>query len=208
MRTELNPKFRCVLHGSFGKHFEEIKKTHRLFSAAGIEVIAPEFSDITSSKGGFAILKSDTEKDPRMIELLYLRNLKRLGENGFSYFVNPEGYIGKSASYELGIAQISNTRCFFMGKLGDHPAYLHNNAIWKPENLVEFVRTYGKLPEPKVKRNEKVIHSLWEKLMVPGSVVAVGGIIEHASRKRRTEKEILLVKTHKWGGQYSIVGGK
>lgn len=42
--------------------------------------------------------------------------------------------------------------------------------------------------------------------MVPGSVVATGGIIEYDAG--RGEKEILLVQTHKWGGRYSIVGGK
>ena len=42
--------------------------------------------------------------------------------------------------------------------------------------------------------------------MVPGSVVATGGIIEYNSGKKG--KEVLLVKTHKWGGRYSIVGGK
>jgi ADP-ribose pyrophosphatase YjhB (NUDIX family) len=47
------------------------------------------------------------------------------------------------------------------------------------------------------------LHTLWEELIVPGSAVAAGAIIEH----ERT-KEILLVKTHKWGGRYSIVGGK
>jgi ADP-ribose pyrophosphatase YjhB (NUDIX family) len=45
-------------------------------------------------------------------------------------------------------------------------------------------------------------------MMVPGSVVATGAIIEHQPRKTRSEKEILLVKTHKWGNRYSIVGGK
>ncbi len=39
--------------------------------------------------------------------------------------------------------------------------------------------------------------------MIPGSVVAAGAIIEHLPTK-----EILLVKTHKWGNRYSIVGGK
>jgi len=68
--------------------------------------------------------------DPRLIELTYLHNLRRLSENGFSYFINPEGYIGKSASYELGIAQVSNTRCFFMETPQDHPVYVHKNAIW------------------------------------------------------------------------------
>lgn len=200
--------FRCVLHGSFRKYFEEIKKIHRIFSENGIGVLAPAMSEIKAVEGGFAVLESDQEKDQRMIELLYLHNLKRLGENGFSYFVNPEGYIGKSTSYELGIAQVSNVKCFFSKKLNDHPAYLHRNAVWKPEHLVEYVNKYRQLPEPQVKRNERVIHKLWGDLMVPGSVVAVGGIIEYESTKPTREKEILLVKTHKWGNRYSIVGGK
>lgn len=194
-------QFQCVLHGSFRRYFDEIKRTHKLFSDAGIEVLAPSFSEIRYFENGFAVLESDGAKDQRMIELVYLHHLKRLGENGFSYFVSPGGYIGKSASYELGIAQVSNVPCFFMDKLDDHPAYLHKNSIWKAEHLVEYIKEHNRLPEPKVQRNEKLIHKMWEDLMVPGSVVAVGGIIEH-------EKEVLLVKTHKWGGRYSVVGGK
>ncbi len=179
---------------------------HQLFTQAGIEVLAPAFSEIKSFEKGFAVLKSDKETDYRMIELLYLHHLKHLSENGFSYFVNPEGYIGKSTSYELGIAQATNVRCFFSEKISDHPAYIHNNFVMSPEALVGYINNNNSLPEPKTKRNEKKIHQLWQDLIVPGSVVAVGGIIEHYSFKQ--EKEVLLVKTHKWGGQYSVVGGK
>lgn len=201
-------KFQCVLHGSFQKHFNEIRRIHRLFSDAGIEVLAPQVSEITQIQDGFAILESDNSQDPRLIEILYLHHLKRLGENGFSYFVNPEGYIGKSASYELGIAQVSNVPCFFLEQPTDHPAYLHSNSVWRPELLAEYITQKQKLPQPRIYPNEKVIHQLWEKLMVPGSIVAVGGIIEYDGSKPQTEREILLVKTHKWGGHYSIVGGK
>ena len=44
--------------------------------------------------------------------------------------------------------------------------------------------------------------------MVPGSVVAVGGIIEYRPKQSTKEPEVLLVKTHKWGNTYSVVGGK
>ncbi len=202
-------QFRCVLHGSFRKHFDEIKRIHRLFTEHGIQVLAPAMREVKGvNDDGFAFLESDTEKDQRMVELLYLHNLKRLGENGFSYFVNSEGYVGKSASYELGIAQVTNVRCFFREHLKDHPAYVHKNTVWKPEDLVEYIQQYNKLPEQKIKRNERVIHALWEDLVVPGSVVAVGGIIEYASKKCKHEKELLFVKTHKWGGRYSVIGGK
>ncbi len=196
-------KIQCVLHGSFRKHFALIQEVHDVFTAAGIEVVAPKKSNLVSIKNGFALPEGEDGQDPRFIELLYLHNLKKIGKNGFSYFVNPDGYVGKSASYELGIAQISNTRCFFYHKLDDHPAYVHKNAIWKPQLLAEYVREHGALPAPQIKRNEKALHKLWEDLMVPGSVVAAGAIIEY-----EPTKEILLVKTHKWGSRYSIVGGK
>lgn len=196
------------MHGSFRKHFEEIKRVHQLFTDAGIEVLAPAMSEIKAVEDGFVILESDTASDPRMTELLYLHNLQSLGKEGFSYFVNPDGYIGKSTSYELGIAQLSNVRCFFSEMPKDHPAYIHKNAVWNPENLADFIQQNGKLPEPQVHTNEEKIQALWEELIVPGSVVTVGGIIEYSPPTPQKEKEILLVKTHKWGNRFSIVGGK
>ncbi len=201
-------QFRCVIHGSFSKHFAEIKKASEIFEKAGIEVLAPKKGELVSAKDGFAFFEDEKNQDPRLVELLYLHNLKRLGENGFSYFVNPSGYIGKSASYELGIAQLTNTRCFFAHKLADHPAYIHRRSIWSPELLAEYITNNKSLPPLEIKSNESKIHKLWEDLMVPGSVVATGAIIEHQPKNNRKEKEILLVKTHKWGNRYSIVGGK
>lgn len=198
--------FRCVLHGSFRKHFELIKRVHAIFTRAGIEVIAPRAADIASFENGFAFLEGEENQDPRLVELVYLQNLKRLREGGFSYFVNPEGYIGRSASYELGIAQVTNVRCFFFETPRDHPAYIQRNTIWEPESLATFISEHGQLPEPKIKRNERAIQRLFEDLMVPGSVVAAGAIIEYDSGKK--EKEVLLVRTHKWGNRFSIVGGK
>jgi len=201
-------KFRCVIHGSFRKHFDLIQRAYQLFTEAGIEVLAPKQSEIVSINNGFTLFEGEENMDQRLVELMYLHNLKRLSENGLSYFINPEGYIGKSASYELGIAQLSNTRCFYYSELEDHPAYVHKNAIWSPEDLVAYILEKNTLPEPQVKRSERAIHKMWEDLMVPGSVVAAGAIIEYQPKRRKSEKEILLVKTHKWGNQYSMVGGK
>jgi len=206
-------KFRCVIHGSFRKHFDLIQRVQQIFSAAGIEVLAPRMGEVVSVDEGFAVFEGEEELDQRLIELMYLQNLKKLGEWGFSYFVNPGGYLGKSASYELGIAQLSNTRCFYYSNLDDHPAYVHKNAVWQPEDLAEFILKYDDLPKPQVRRSEKVIHQLWQELMVPGSVVAVvavvavGAIMEHRPNQAK-RAEVLLVRTHKWGNLYSIVGGK
>ena len=199
---------RCIIHGSFSKHFAEIKRTAEVLANAGVEVLAPKQSEIAAVRNGFALFSDELDQDSRLIELLYLHNLKRLGENGFSYFVNPEGYLGRSASYELGIAQVTNSRCFFSHKPVDHPAYVHGQSVWPVEKLAEYITVHDKLPSPVIRQNEKRIHKLWQDLMVPGSVVAAGAIIEHQPSTSRKEKEVLLVKTHKWGNRYSIVGGK
>lgn len=204
----MTTQFQCIIHGSFSKHFTEIQKASAVFTRAGIEVLAPKQGELTSAKDGFALFEDEKGQDPRLIELLYLHNLKKLGVNGFSYFVNPEGYIGKSASYELGIAQLTNTRCFFSHALSDHPAYTHKHSVWSAGTLADYILSHDSLPSPQVRRNEQHIHKLWQDLMVPGSVVATGAIIEHQPANNAKEKEILLVKTHKWGNRYSIVGGK
>lgn len=200
--------FRCVLHGSFRKHFDEVRRVSRVFREAGIEVLAPKDEELAAVQDGFALFESEKGADPRMVELLYLHHLKRLGPDGFSYFVNPEGYVGKSASYELGIAQVANVPCFFLSPIDDHPAYLHRNSVWSPESLATFIRERGRLPAPAVHPDETAIHRLWEEMMVPGSVIATGGIIEYDGGRSAREREILLVKTHKWGGRWSVVGGK
>lgn len=208
MDTSLNnsPRFRCVLHGSFGKHFDAIRDAHAAFTEAGIEVLAPKMQDFSAEEDGFLLFEDEVGLDPRLVELRYLHQIKALGREGFSYFVNPGGYIGKSASYELGIAQLTNTRCFFAEQIDDHPAYVPHQSIWSPQSLAAYIGEHRKLPEPKMHPDEREIHRLFEDLMVPGSVIAVGGIIEYA--RASGQKEVLLVKTHKWGGRYSIVGGK
>lgn len=201
-------KIKCIIHGSFSKHFGEISEASQLFRAAGIDVLAPKQGELVDKNNGFGLFEDEIGQDPRLVELLYLHNLKSLGREGFSYFVVPNGYIGKSSSYELGIAQLTNTRTFFSHKLTDHPAYINKNSIWSAKRLADYISANNSLPIPKVYRSERIIHKLWEDLMVPGSVVAAGAVIEYQPKSSRIEKEILLVKTHKWGNRYSIIGGK
>lgn len=202
------PAPRVVIHGSFGQHFDVIKQVQAFFTSAGFEVLAPKVSDIVAIKDDFLLLEDEETIDPRLVELQYLHNLQKLGPNGFSYFVNPGGYIGRSVAYELGIAQLTNTRCLFWDAPRDLPAYVPANTIWRPQQLVEYWQKYGRLPQARRRPNEQLIHQLQQQLMVPGSVVATGGIIEYRPDKSNRLPEVLLVKTHKWGNRYSMVGGR
>ena len=207
----LKEKVKCVLHGSFRKHFDLVKEVHTLFTNAGIEVIAPDISEIVDKTDGFVHLQQDQSRDCRMTELLYLKKAAGLGPTGFSYYINPKGTLGTSSSYELAVDQLTNTRYFFMKPLRDHPAYIPHNSIWKPERFIEYIQKQGHYPPPKIPRNEREIHHLAQELILPGSTIAVGAIIvDHSSKKYCSgqERDILMVRTHKWGGRFSIVGGK
>ncbi|MDP3640490.1 MAG: hypothetical protein Q8R53_04815 [Nanoarchaeota archaeon] len=94
---------KCILHGSFRKHFDLLQEVYALFTSSGIEVLAPKISSRVGETDGFVHLTSDESKDPRIVELLYLQKLAELGTTGFSYYVNPQGVLGTSTSYELAI---------------------------------------------------------------------------------------------------------
>jgi len=202
---------KCILHGSFRKNFDLIREVHNTFTKAGINVIAPEISDIVGETDGFVHLAKDYSTDQRITELLYLKKISQLGASGFSYYVNPQGTLGTSTSYELAVDQLTNTRCLFTNKLKDHPAYIPQNSIWQPNELVQYISEYGYYPPPVISQNEKYIHTMVKDLILPGSIIAVGAIIVDYSEKRYRkdqERDILMVRTHKWGNRFSIVGGK
>lgn len=202
---------RCIIHGSFRRHFDVIKETANKFSMANIEVIAPDISEIAGETDGFVHLASDKSQDPRVIELMYLKKLSKLGPEGFSYYVNPGGILGTSASYELAMDQLTNTRYLFMKPLNDHPAYVPQNSVWQPSELADYVTENGHYPPPFIPQDEEYMHRMVQDLILPGSIIAVGAIIVDRSGKRyRTgqERDVLMVQTHKWGDRFSVVGGK
>lgn len=203
----MQPHYTCVIHGSFGRFFNEIQATRELFERAGITVLAPQVGDIADTVNGFGRFANEVDQDPHLIELRYLHNLKQLGEYGFSYFICPEGYIGASTAYELGIAQATSVPIIFSHRLNDHPAYQPKNTILSPDQLVNYLIEHQHLPQPRSYPNQQLILRLWQQLIVPHSQVATGAIIEYQPRRTTQAKEVLLVKTHKWGNRYSIVGG-
>ncbi len=197
---------RCVIHGSFIKHYPLITDTARIFTKAGINIIAPRITKVIGETDGFTHLEGDASRDPIFTELQYIANMNELNNNDFHYFINPEGIIGCSASYELGLAQRCGQRIIFYEKLLDHPAYIPKGSIWKPQDLANYYIEHGNIPNSLTTED---IHKTANQTLLPYPIVTVGSIIvDFSGTKPGQERDILLVNTGTWGDQWTIVGSK
>jgi len=193
-------KIKCVLHGSMRKHLDLMEYVRDVFEASNIKVIAPDLSGkVVGEKNGYVELSTDKSKEPRIQEMHFLKKVLELGPNDFCYFINPDGILGVSASMEAGFCLPSNKRYIFMEGLKDPPLYVPLNSVWKPEELAKYVDLHGIPPTG-------FCDPLFYSLIPP--VNTVGAMIVDYSKRYSSEREVLLVKTHKWNDRFSIVGGK
>ena len=146
------------------------------------------------------LLSGEQDKDPRRIEAEYLQkvlSLKKLG--GFSLWVAPNGYVGKSGAYEYGIAQACGVPTFFTEAPEDVPFYVHPDSIKSPEELAEELRQ-GEASFMRPIGSTDAVGRVWERLPFPTASVAVGGIV-------RYRKRLLLVEDGRWpDGRLTVPG--
>lgn len=197
---EKENQFHCLIHGSINKFRSEIANTTQIFQQNGIRVMVDLTQEIGSINGGFAKFKGQENLDNSLIEGKFLQNLNN-DTLGFCYFINPGGYIGKGSAYELAHATSLNIPTFFLEKPDLDFYSAPQNSVWKPMDLVRYIKAFKKLPDQSFDSKE------WSELCIPRSVVAAGAIIEWQP-KRGEDTQILLVQTHKWGNRFSIVGEK
>lgn len=87
--------------GSFRKYYEEIKQIIILLNKNGLEVLSPKLSEITHSIEDFVLFASDDVKlTPSEIQT---NTLNKILKSDIVYVYNPEGYVGRTTCYEIGV---------------------------------------------------------------------------------------------------------
>jgi len=93
-------KYRSLIIGSFRKHYDQMTEVIRLFHANGIEVLSPKEAQILNPHDEFVVFDYDAEDlDDKGLQDLVLQ---KMHNSHFVYLVNPGGYIGLSAAFEVG----------------------------------------------------------------------------------------------------------
>jgi len=127
-------KFSIVISGSFRKHFEGIQQSIQEFEKISVDVLSPKKSKVVNPEEEFAILESDDTADPKTLEQ---RHLDAIVKADALYIYNPNGYIGASATMELGLALALGKPIFQKEVAEDFTLKLFSGIVATPQEIKE-----------------------------------------------------------------------
>jgi ADP-ribose pyrophosphatase YjhB (NUDIX family) len=221
-KMDLSINKKVTISGSYRKFPEEIKRDMKEFMDYGADVVSPASMQGLYSHKGFVSLKGDPieridnlplNKVAKALRLIEDSHLNAIKCSDLLWLTLPEGYLGTASAFEIGWALAHKV-----------PVYaLYKNISKSNEPIISYVDPVLSIAHvmsmPKL---HEVSNDLSERMKVElarymlrnelNASIAVGAIIiEHDSikgNKQKKDAEILLVKTHKWHGRFSIVGGR
>ena len=129
-----NQQTRCTVTicGSFRKHFQGILAAIEEFRQHGVEVLSPKSSPIVNPGEEFAILHADGDADPKTLEE---RHLDAISAADAIYLYNPQGYLGASATLELGWALALGKPVYARDRPEDFTLKLFVDRVASPEQV-------------------------------------------------------------------------
>lgn len=90
-----------TVSGSFHRHMHEIGAAVEDLAALSIRVLSPADPRIVAAQGEFLFVASDPVRSVRLVQD---RHLESIRASSFLWLVCPDGYVGQSASMEIGFA--------------------------------------------------------------------------------------------------------
>ncbi|MEK7516922.1 MAG: hypothetical protein AAB583_00045 [Patescibacteria group bacterium] len=136
MKTR-NYKHKGLIIGSFRKHYKEISDVIDIFDKADIEILSPKKATALNPEDEFVVFDYDPKHlSEKELEDLVLEKIHRVD---FVYLVNPGGYVGLSAAFEVGYCIAHKINVFAMEPSSELCAkYLY--GVMRPEEIVKYIK--------------------------------------------------------------------
>lgn len=100
---------KTVLSGSFRRDPEGLRKAYEALIGAGCDVLSPAHLKFGTEQAGFVFLENQEGQEPKWIEDEHLQAITKAD---FVWLHCPDGYLGNSASFEIGFAQACGVPVF------------------------------------------------------------------------------------------------
>ena len=91
----------ATVSGSFHRHMEAITKAVNELASLSVRVLSPADPRIVAFQGEFLFVASDPVRSVRLVQDRHLESIRAAD---FLWLVCPDGYVGQSASMEIGYA--------------------------------------------------------------------------------------------------------
>lgn len=211
-----------VISGSYRKFPEELERDLETFRGLQVIVRSPQSATILSSVEGFVSLAGDlisrlnhvSENSlTNSIRLIEQNHLQAIQQSDALWLVLPSGYVGRATMMEMGYALAQGVPVFYDQKYQADVKEPMVKAFAVPTPGIEYLVAHFEA-QPKV---DPLVSRLFMGLLVEKSrnatfynaTIAVGPVMADYSSKRYRvgqPRDVLLVRTHKWGGRWSIMG--
>jgi hypothetical protein len=91
----------ATVSGSFHRHMDAITSAVHELASMNVRVLSPADPRIVAAQGEFLFVASDPIRSVRLVQDRHLESIKAAN---FLWLVCPDGYVGQSASMEIGYA--------------------------------------------------------------------------------------------------------
>lgn len=137
--TILTVFMKVTIIGSFRKFYKEICEIYDLFEKEGIITLSPKKSRILDPKKEFVILASDPKR--AIIKEIENKVLDSILHSDFVYFLNPKGYVGLTAAFEIGYTKALK-KCLYSSEMITDPLLReYVDGIYSPRELVNYLKS-------------------------------------------------------------------
>lgn len=99
----------AAVSGSFHRHMEAINAAVQQLASLSVQVLSPADPRVVASQGEFLFVASDRVRSVRVVQD---RHLECIRAADFLWLVCPDGYVGQSASMEVGFAAAAGVPIF------------------------------------------------------------------------------------------------
>jgi hypothetical protein len=128
----------ATVSGSFHRFMAEIERAVHTLARLQVKVVSPEDPRVVDSAGEFLFVASDRVRSIRMVQD---RHLEAIAASDFLWLVCPDGYVGQSASMELGFAVANGVPVFATALPADLTLRHYVQKVLNIESVLARIRT-------------------------------------------------------------------
>jgi hypothetical protein len=136
---------KAVVSGSFHHHMAAITSAVHELASLSVRVLSPADPRVVAAKGEFLFVASDHVRSVRLVQD---RHLDCIGAADFLWLVCPDGYVGKSASMEIGYAAGAGVPILATRAPGDLTLREYVTIVRSFSDAIDLIRAKPRMTSP------------------------------------------------------------